>query len=986
MAGSCAYCGTPLDQNGLCPNCGNENETTGLLTPEETPAFYTQAQGQSPAPGGHAPAYPAPGPAAPAYPQAAPGPVAPAYPQAAPDPVAPAYHKAAPGPAAPPKPKKNGGGKKIALAVGVAVLAVGLLVGLLFVLGVIRLPEKGDPLADEIFFLVTPAEHIRQDEKNGTFYADNELLVVARPGVKKREMETVAARHNATVVGCIEMTGDYQLQLETQMSPEELDRRALAIASEPEIESAARNTVIPLRKTASAPEGAWTAEASPASGGDAYWNLRLIRATDAWGTVNAHVDEIRPVAVGMIADGAPADHPDIPLTQHFFTANGNAAHALAVAGIMAADGTNEDGFSGVYPFARDRFYAASAEGMGVDGVSVMWEKAALAKLIVSGAKVLNCGYTAADEVDLTPAADALGDYLDRTLQAGYDFLIVTSSVNGEDAEYSAALNAIDADKYPDVFARILVTGGADKNGLPFDGEGVEADARLDLLAPLGRGTPLYTTLPGGYGYAPDWSDLCAPHVSGAAALVWSADNSLTGDAVKRILLRTAQANALLDVNAAVTYTLENKTPAPADPGETPADEPSPEPLIGISPEEAVDLYLTNKNVWWTDETDSFMSSVTCLFLDLDADGVLELVRSDQQGSGRFSYNDYYRIDPDTRQVVKMNRTSDLGESSDGGGYDFVSAMPGSYPLLLKNKSDGSLAYFCHDFLRVTTGEYDNMEGLLYLRDGVVRSRYLFSEYFQAAGLYGNTADKTEYRVFGEDGSSDVPAIPEAEYREKRSAFLAEYEDLHLIFRTVSLQELGELTQADLRQTLLDLYLSFDYDGFRRATGPDGLSAVEVESLYHAAQHFYDVWLTHGPQINTDAEPVIGENGGRYYPVFDAENWDTAALKQIAGRYFGRGIFDDKIDSMYVDQYGRAYANEASGQGGDVGPEHIVFRITDRTAKEIRFSLTLSYPAELRQSFPDKTYDYVLHLGPNDAYFDKDEFADLIYVRSLTEIQ
>ena len=281
MAGSCAYCGTPLDQNGLCPNCGNENETTGLLTPEETPAFYTQAQGQSPAPGGHAPAYPAPGPAAPAYPQAAPGPVAPAYPQAAPDPVAPAYHKAAPGPAAPPKPKKNGGGKKIALAVGVAVLAVGLLVGLLFVLGVIRLPEKGDPLADEIFFLVTPAEHIRQDEKNGTFYADNELLVVARPGVKKREMETVAARHNATVVGCIEMTGDYQLQLETQMSPEELDRRALAIASEPEIESAARNTVIPLRKTASAPEGAWTAEASPASGGDAYWNLRLIRATDS---------------------------------------------------------------------------------------------------------------------------------------------------------------------------------------------------------------------------------------------------------------------------------------------------------------------------------------------------------------------------------------------------------------------------------------------------------------------------------------------------------------------------------------------------------------------------------------------------------------------------------------------------------------------------------------------------------------------------------
>ena len=554
MAGSCAYCGTPLDQNGLCPNCGNENETTGLLTPEETPAFYTQAQGQSPAPGGHAPAYPAPGPAAPAYPQAAPGP------------VAPAYHKAAPGPAAPPKPKKNGGGKKIALAVGVAVLFVGLVIGLLFVLGVIRLPEKGDPLAEEIYFLVTPAEHIQTDEKNGTLYADNELLVVARPGVKKREMETVAARHNATVVGCIEMTGDYQLRLETPMSPEELDRRALAIASEPEIESAARNTVIRLRKAvpaSNAPQQA--ADASPTTDAAAYWNLRLIRAPEAWDVANAHTDEIRPVAVGMIADGAPADHPDIPLTQRFFTANGDASHALAVAGIMAADGTNEDGFSGVYPYARGHFYAASTEGAGTDGVSVMWEKAALAKLIVSGAKVLNCGYTAADEADVTAAADTLGDYLDRTLQAGYDFLIVTSSVNGEDAAYAATLNAIDGDQYPDVFARILVTGGADKNGLPLDGAGVGADERLDLLAPLGRGTPLYTTLPGGYGFAPDWPDLCAPHVSGAAALVWSADHSLTGDAVKRILLRTAQANALLDVNAAVTYALEHRDEGKTEP-------------------------------------------------------------------------------------------------------------------------------------------------------------------------------------------------------------------------------------------------------------------------------------------------------------------------------------------------------------------------------------------------------------------------------------
>ena len=45
MAGYCGYCGTPLDKNGLCPNCGNEDEATGLLTPGDMPAFYTEGQG-----------------------------------------------------------------------------------------------------------------------------------------------------------------------------------------------------------------------------------------------------------------------------------------------------------------------------------------------------------------------------------------------------------------------------------------------------------------------------------------------------------------------------------------------------------------------------------------------------------------------------------------------------------------------------------------------------------------------------------------------------------------------------------------------------------------------------------------------------------------------------------------------------------------------------------------------------------------------------
>ena len=223
MARYCGYCGSPLDWNGLCPNGCNVDEATGLLTPADMPAFYTEGQGQTPNAGqaSHTEqaqnsydetssygeqnpySYPVVDPrptldGPPVYPgagygaqqgyarhEAAPGATRVAY--AAPQP------EKQPKRATPAKPKKGGRGKKIALIAGICVLAAALTVGLLFAFGVIRFKGK-DPLVGEVYFLVTPAEHIRTDADTGLRYADNELLVVARPGVKKRDMETVAKK------------------------------------------------------------------------------------------------------------------------------------------------------------------------------------------------------------------------------------------------------------------------------------------------------------------------------------------------------------------------------------------------------------------------------------------------------------------------------------------------------------------------------------------------------------------------------------------------------------------------------------------------------------------------------------------------------------------------------------------------------------------------------------------------------------------------
>ena len=1186
MARYCGYCGSPLDWNGLCPNGCNVDEATGLLTPADMPAFYTEGQGQlfyggpaaNPDPArnaygstgpdayddpsqtpygepaqtaygdpartpydgsdyGEQPAYDAPertaydDPAQIAYGEPEQNPYS--YPVVDPRPTLdgpPVYpgagygaqqgyarHEAAPGAtrvayaapqpekqpkrATPAKPKKGGRGKKIALIAGICVLAAALTVGLLFAFGVIRFKGK-DPLVGEVYFLVTPAEHIQTDADTGLRYADNELLVVARPGVKKRDMETVAKKYHAAVVGFIEVTGDYQLQLEEPLSKDALEQLAVTITSEPEIADAEPNRVVTLRKTTPAP--AQGTSETPAVTPETYWNLRLIRAYEAWTTVNAHKNEITPVAVGMIADGAPTGHKDIPLKESFFANNGNVGHALAIAGIMAADGTNADGFSGVYPYANGRLFAASTEGMGDSGVSVMWEKAAIAKLLVSGVKVLNCGYGTemTDFLDLTAAADTLGDYLNRSLNAGYDFLLVAPA---PDATGESTLNAIDRTKYPNVCAHILTTGGSDEDGQPL------ASGTHDLLAPQGKETAIYSAVPGGYGFVGNDAELAAPHAAGAAALVWSVDERLTGDAVRRILISTAQANRLLDVNAAVTYALENKgkdVPAvetddgwylyrclhitvrngettwmfrgynekglplfagddknrfrvfydergifhmlhddatglpyvvdefvntadgmqgtvlnpvlddvsetytlcydkqnilqrcdinvyekgegyfglgawisgrretytyyangmcktistqtlnrdggveadagvrtldplygeikkpseyqgakltyddfghplradesygdvfdvtyyqwvrrgeepPKDPvlnalydwtgtgllakredvyelrldppfigiqgadnltlrpqlaiyletdldlsgyvgkevtlsgvldydghnnvfmtdvrvldnGETPP--PAPKPTgKRLTPEEAVEIYLENMDLWKTDLQYPPMGGYEYLFLDLDFDGTLELITAICDGSERNSINRYFRIDPDSRTVQEIPFSENVhdyiyvGQSPDGFDYTIGKERTS----LLRSKTDGSLVYYCHDRFRYSDSEGSDTHGLLHYDGGKIWSEYLFGE----GTIRENGSIKDSYNLYEGD---EIIKTTEQTHHEKRAAFFAEYDDLHLTLGSIFCTTLTNAGKPEQRQLLLDAYLSFSYDGF-----------------------------------------------------------------------------------------------------------------------------------------------------------------------------
>ena len=194
----------------------------------------------------------------------------------------------------------------------------------------------------------------------------------------------------------------------------------------------------------------------------------------------------------------------------------------------------------------------------------MSEKIAFAELIVRNVKVINTsrGFSWNAEKDFKKwydktstdshftgyddCADFLGAFFQKMLDKGYDFVIVSAAGNNSrnlptkfDCRYSFWINGISQAKYPDVYNRIIVVGAVDyKMNIAAYSDGGN---RVDIYAPGGDtgwgNKEVYSTLANNkYGYMHGTS-MAAPHVSGVAAMVWSANNSLTGAEVKESITR-----------------------------------------------------------------------------------------------------------------------------------------------------------------------------------------------------------------------------------------------------------------------------------------------------------------------------------------------------------------------------------------------------------------------------------------------------------------
>ncbi len=241
---------------------------------------------------------------------------------------------------------------------------------------------------------------------------------------------------------------------------------------------------------------------------------------------------------------------------------------------------------------------------------------------------------------------------------------------------------------------------------------------------------------------------------------------------------------------------ENSSSAASE--NTPTD--STQTIESLTAEEAANIYLSESDAWmYNGESQPLNGHGYCL-IDLDFDGVLELITSVCDGSGRYSYNTFYTINLQTRRVTEIPQESvEIG----GAGVDYY-YMAGDSKLF-KNKSDASLNYLFADYVHVGANEGILSYEKVYIKEGKVFEEPFFSEYW-----YPNQDPSLpplkEYTVENKTATED-------EYTKASESFYNEHEDMGLVWKYVLGSDFSIATDSEKKQLLLDAYRAFSYNGF-----------------------------------------------------------------------------------------------------------------------------------------------------------------------------
>jgi len=207
-------------------------------------------------------------------------------------------------------------------------------------------------------------------------------------------------------------------------------------------------------------------------------------------------------------------------------------HGTHVAGVIGAVGNNSEGVAGVCWNVRLmalKFLDKSANGSDADAI------ACIDYSILMGAKVLNnsWGRTGFSSPLLKAA-------IERAREAGVLF-VASAGNNGDNNEiwpnYPSSYNT-------ENIIAVMATDRNDERSIWYgDTSSNYGATTVDLSAP---GSEILSCQSGGGYQSHSGTSAAAPHVSGAAALIWSVSPSLSYSAVKSIIMQTVDSLETLD--------------------------------------------------------------------------------------------------------------------------------------------------------------------------------------------------------------------------------------------------------------------------------------------------------------------------------------------------------------------------------------------------------------------------------------------------------
>lgn len=251
---------------------------------------------------------------------------------------------------------------------------------------------------------------------------------------------------------------------------------------------------------------------------------------------------------------------------------------------------------------------------------------------------------------------------------------------------------------------------------------------------------------------------------------------------------------------------DNRTTAPKDaptapqtnPETQPQTEPKPDPVL--SPESAVTIFLNNVDTWILEDR-MYMAGYQYLFLDLDFDGVLELIATYCDGSGRFSSNDYYKIDLSDYSIKTINDNHSTGDSA----VDYILV---DYPQLLREPSTDRTFYIMADMVRVGMMA-SVIEAETYIENETINFDPLFSKYIYIMESE-NTPEEESFSIYKNGAYQDVD---KSAYEQAYEEYYHKYDNLNLTYGSVYGSDFAKASDSERYDLLLEAYESFSYSGF-----------------------------------------------------------------------------------------------------------------------------------------------------------------------------